>query len=148
MRQDKAEALGIRTLADLSAYAPRMKIGGDYEFFSRPEWASVVKTYGLRFAVQRSYQPTFMYRAVNDGDVDVISAFSSDGRIAQYNLKLLTDPGSALPPYDAVMLVSPKRAPDAKLIAALKPLIGRIDLATMQRANLMVDHDKRTPEDV
>ena len=148
MRRDKAKALGIETLADLAAYAPRMKIGGDYEFFSRPEWASIVKTYGMHFAVQRSYQPTFMYRALSDGDVDVISAFSSDGRIAEYHLKLLSDPKSALPPYDAVLLLSPKRAQDAKFFAALKPLAGRIDLTTMQRANLMVDRDKRTPEDV
>jgi osmoprotectant transport system permease protein len=147
IRTDRARALHIASLADLAAQAPRMKIGGDYEFFSRPEWASVVKTYGLHFAVQRSYQPTFMYRALNDGDVDVIAAFSSDGRIAQYRLTLLTDPKSALPPYDAVLLVSPKRARDAGLVRALKPLIGAIDLATMQHANLMVDAEKRTPEE-
>lgn len=49
-----------------------------------------------------------MYRAAANGDVDVISAFSSDGRIAQYGLKILTDPRHALPPYDAVLLVPPK----------------------------------------
>ena len=130
-----------------AGYASRMKIGGDYEFFSRPEWASVVKTYGLHFAVQRSYQPTFMYRALKDGDVDVIAAFSSDGRIVQYNLALLVDPKAALPPYDAVLLVSPKRAKDTKFVDALKPLIGHIDLSAMQRANLMVDGEKRTPEE-
>jgi osmoprotectant transport system permease protein len=148
MRRDRARALGIATLADLAAYAPRLKIGGDYEFFSRPEWASVAKAYGIRFAVQRSYQPTFMYKALNDGDVDVIAAFSSDGRIAQYGLTLLGDPRSALPPYDAVLLVSPKRAHDARFIAALGPLVGRIGLPLMQRANLMVDGEKRTPEEV
>ena len=47
-----------------------------------------------------------MYRAVGSGDVDVISAFSSDGRIAQFGLKLLSDPKGALPPYDAVLLVT------------------------------------------
>ena len=98
--------------------------------------------------MQRSYQPTFLYRAVNDGDVDVIAGFSSDGRIAQYGLTLLSDPKSALPPYDAVLLVSPKPAHDARLTAALKPLVGKIDLPLMQRANLMVDRDKRTPENV
>ncbi len=42
----------------------------------------------------------------------------------------------------------PRHAGDDKLLAALKPLIGAIDLSTMQRANLMVDRpdDKRTPE--
>lgn len=148
MRRDRAQALGVHSLADLAGHAPEMKIGGDYEFFSRPEWTSVLKAYGLHFAVQRSYQPTFMYRALNDGDVDVIAAFSSDGRIAQYNLILLADPKFALPPYDAVLLVSAKQARNAKLIAALKPLVGKLDLSLMQRANLMVDSDKRTPDDV
>ncbi|MEI9931012.1 MAG: ABC transporter permease/substrate-binding protein [Rhizomicrobium sp.] len=148
MRRDRAKALGIETLADLAAYAPRLKIGGDYEIFSRPEWRAVVKTYGLNFALQRQYQANFMYSAVVDGDIDVISAFSSDGRIAKYDLKLLGDPKQALPPYDAVLLISPKHAHDEKLLAALRPLIGTIDLGTMQRANLMVDRadDKRTPE--
>jgi osmoprotectant transport system permease protein len=146
MRSDRAAALHIATLADLTAYAPRMKIGGDYEFFSRPEWASVVKTYGVHFAVQRTYQPTFMYRALNDGDVDAIAAFSSDGRIAQFGLKLLGDPKSALPPYDAVLLVSPRRAHDTVFLAALKPLLGKISLDRMQHANLLVDQEKQTPE--
>jgi len=149
MRRDRAEALGIATLADLARHSAAMKIGGDYEFFERPEWRAVKKAYGIDFATQRTYQPTFLYRAVNDGDVDVIAAFSSDGRIAQYGLKLIADPRQALPPYDAVLLVSPRHAGDEKLLSALRPLIGAIDLKHMQQANLMVDRpdDKKTPEE-
>jgi osmoprotectant transport system permease protein len=149
MRSDRAKALGIETLSDLAAYAPRLKIGGDFEFFSRPEWNAVVKAYGMHFALQRQYQANFMYRALVDGDVDVIAAFSSDGRIAQYGLKLIGDPKQALPPYDAVLLVSPRHAHDDRFLVALKPLLGSIDLATMQKANLMVDRsdDKKTPEE-
>jgi osmoprotectant transport system permease protein len=142
MRRDRAKALGIETLADLAAHAPQLKIGGDFEIFSRPEWNGVVKAYGLRFAVRRQYQANFMYGAVANGDVDVISAFSSDGRIAQYDLKILGDPKHALPPYDAVLLVSPRYAHDERFLAALRPLVGAIGLAPMQRANLMVDRDK------
>src|SRR5690606_36987963 len=79
MRRDRAEALGVRTIADLAGPAPRLAIGSDYEFFARPEWASVRDGYGLRFGRMREFQSTFMYRALADGDVDVISAFSSDG---------------------------------------------------------------------
>ena len=148
MRRDRADALGIRSLTDLSRYAPQLKIGGDYEIFSRPEWRAVRRAYGLTFAVERQYQANFLYRAVVSGDVDVISAFSSDGRIREYNLKLLGDPKAALPPYDAVLLVSKAHAGDVALLAALKPLVGAIDLDAMQRANLMVDTDKLTPEAV
>ncbi len=150
MRRDKADALHISTLTDLAPYAAQMKIGGDFEIFSRPEWRSVERVYGLKFALERQYQANFMYRALVSGDVDVISAFSSDGRIAQYGLKLLGDPKGALPPYDAVLLVSPAHAQDARLMHALAPLLGAISLPAMQRANLMVDRDvdKRSPQDV
>lgn len=147
MRRDKADALGIKTLADLAAHARDMKIGGDFEIFSRPEWRAVVAAYGLKFGTQRQYQANLMYNALVSGDVDVISAFSSDGRIAQYDLKVLGDPKGALPPYDAILLVSPGHANDKVMIDALKPLLGAIDLKTMQEANLMVDRpdDKKSP---
>jgi osmoprotectant transport system permease protein len=147
MRRDRAEALHINSLADLAAMSPRLKMGGDFEIFTRPEWRNVIRAYGLRFGGLRQYQPNFLYRAVTGGDVDVISAFSSDGRIAQYGLKILSDPKGALPPYDAVLLLGPAHAQDTALIAALKPLVGSIPLDVMQQANLMVDRDinKQTP---
>ena len=49
-----------------------------------------------------------MYRALADGEADVISAFSSDGRIAADDLVVLDDPKHAIPPYDAVVLISPR----------------------------------------
>jgi osmoprotectant transport system permease protein len=149
MRRPRAEALGLRTLDDLAAAAPRLVLGADLEFLTRPEWRAVRERYGLRFAEQRSYSPTFMYRAVADGSVDVITAFSSDGRVAALDLVTLADPRRALPSYDAVLLVAPGHARDRRLIGALRPLLGAIPVARMRRANLMVDRDadKRTPDE-
>ena len=105
--------------------------------------------YGLNFRAQRSYTPTFMYRAIDSGDADVITAFSSDGRIAAQGLTVLADPKHALPSYDAVLLISPKRANDALLARALRPLVGKITVEHMREANLMVDRDtdKATPRE-
>src|SRR5205085_12135194 len=80
MRPDRAAALRVATLEDVAREAPRLKLGSDLEFLSRPEWKAVESAYRFRFGSQRSYQPTFMYRALASGDADVISAFSSDGR--------------------------------------------------------------------
>ena len=63
-RAPRAQALGIRSLADLAGRAPSLSIAGDYEFFGRPEWAAVRKTYGLTFREQRQMQPDFMYQAL------------------------------------------------------------------------------------
>ena len=80
-------------------------------------------------------------------DTDVDTAFSSDGRIAALDLVVLADPRRALPAYEALILVSPGRAGDARFTEALAPLVGRIDVDRMRRANLLVDRDsdKRTP---
>lgn len=147
MRRDRAAALGILSLDDLARSAGRLTLGADLEFLSRPEWRALQAAYGLRFEAQRSYSPTFMYRAVGDGSADVITAFSSDGRIAAQDLVTLADPRRALPSYDALLLVSPARAADTRFTMALRPLIGAIPVARMRQANLMVDRDsdKRTP---
>jgi osmoprotectant transport system permease protein len=147
MRSDRASALRIASIADLAREAPRLSLGSDLEFLSRPEWKAVEAAYGLRFRARRNYQPTFMYRALMGGEADVISAFSSDGRIAADRLVVLADPKGAIPPYDAVVLVSPKRAHDGRLLAALRPLIGKIPVEAMREANYSVDRDrdKQTP---
>jgi osmoprotectant transport system permease protein len=132
----RAEALGIHSIADLGPHAAEMSMAADYEFFSRPEWAGLQKAYGLTFRAQRQMQPDFMYAAVAAGEVDVIAGYTSDGLIAKYDLVVLEDNKHAIPPYDAIVLLAPKRADDQALRAALQPLLGKIDIATMREANL------------
>ena len=131
----RAGALGIRSLEDLARHAPTLSIAGDYEFFGRPEWKAIRETYGLAFRQQRQMQAEFMYPAVAAGEIDIISAYTSDGRVAQFDLQVLDDPRRAIPPYDAILLVSPKRANDKVFLDALRPLVDAIDVETMRAAN-------------
>ena len=148
MRGDDARRRGIATLDDLVASAPTLRFGADLEFLDRAEWAAIRRAYPLRFAAATPYSPTFMYRALQSRRADVISAFSSDGRIAADRLTILTDPKQAIPGYDAIMLLAPARRHDAPFAAALRPLVSRIDVARMREANYRVDRDrdKQTPE--
>ena len=136
MPRARAEALGIRSIADLASHAPAMSIAADYEFFSRPEWAGLREAYGLKFRAQRQMQPDFMYAAAASGEVDVIAGYTSDGLIAKYDLVVLDDVRHAIPPYDAIVLIAPKRTGDQALQEALQPLLGRIDISDMRAANL------------
>src|SRR3954468_5497181 len=144
MPRRRAQASGIRSIADLASHAGSMSIAGDYEFFSRPEWAGLQKAYSLSFRAQRQMQPDFMYAAVASGEVDVIAGYTSDGLIAKYDLVVLDDSRHAIPPYDAIVLVAPKRADDQALRAALTPLLGRIDIAVMREANLRASGNDAT----
>lgn len=148
VRGGDAERLGLETIDDLARASPRLAFGGDLEFLERPEWAALKRAYPLNFRQARTYSPTFMYRALESRQVDAISAFSSDGRIAAMNLKVLADTKGAIPRYDAILLAAPSIADDARAVAALRPLLGAIPVELMQQANYRVDRPdaKESPE--
>lgn len=147
MRGADARRRGIATLADLAAAAPGLTLGADLEFLDRPEWAGVRDAYGLSFGQRKSFSPGFLYDALASGQADVVSAFSSDGRIAADKLVLLTDPRHALPAYDAILLVSPARTRDGRFVDALSPLVGRIAVEAMREANYSVDRADAAKQD-
>jgi osmoprotectant transport system permease protein len=143
MRADVAQAKGIETIDDLAAQDSEIVMGSDYEFFSRPEWYALREAYNLELKEQKSFDPALMYSAAADGEVDVITAFSTDGRIIAYDLTILDDTRHAFPPYDAIVLVSPEASEDAAFMNALRPLDGAISDEAMREANKLVDVDKR-----
>ena len=149
MRAAQARQLGVARISQLAAYAPRLEIGGDYEFFQRPEWKTLQRVYGLAFAAQRSMDSSLMYQAVAQGEVDVITAFSTDGRIAAQDITLLEDDRGAIPPYDAIVMVGARLASEQpEAVAALAGLAGTIDADHMRRMNLAVDQGGRSPAEV
>jgi osmoprotectant transport system permease protein len=146
VRRETATRLGLHSVGDLAPHAKALALGADYEFLSRREWTAVRTAYGLGFGRTASFDPALLYEAVARGEVDVISAFSSDGRIAAYDLVVLDDPAAALPSYDAMLLLGPRVASDARVLCALAPLRGALPVELMRRANLQVDHDHVTPK--
>src|SRR4030095_15761828 len=140
----RARALGIATFTDLARHAPDLELGAECEFLRAP-----ARAYGFAFRATRSMDPSLMYAAAAAGEVDVISAFSTDGRIAAFDLTVLTDERGVIPPYDAVVLVGPRLAREQPaLVARLARLEGAIDATTMRRMNAAVDQDGRPPANV
>ncbi len=150
LRRADAERLGVKKISQLVPHMSSLRMGGDYELFQRPEWRSIERAYGgAPFKERRSMDPSLMYEAAKTGQVDVISAFSSDGRIVAYDLLVLEDDRRAIPPYDAIMLVSARIAKEhPEVITALRGLRGAIDDDRMRRMNAAVDRDKESPENV
>jgi osmoprotectant transport system permease protein len=144
IRDEDARRQNIRTIADLVPRSAEWILGGDYELFSRPEWARVQQDYGLQFRDLRSFDPTLMYQAVRDKQVGAIVAFSTDGRLIAYDLRVLDDPLESFPPYDAVILLSPKAARDPRILEALQPLVESVPDERMRRANMIVDVERNS----
>jgi osmoprotectant transport system permease protein len=146
MPEARARELGVERLSDLAPHAPALAVGGDFELFHRNEWQSVLRTYGLAFREQRVMDPSLMYEAARTGAVDLVAAYSTDGRIDAYDLTVLEDDRSAIPPYDAIVLASPRLVRDAPdVVDALRDLEGLISAGAMRRANAAVDQGGQSP---
>ncbi|MGK7393073.1 MAG: ABC transporter permease/substrate-binding protein [Candidatus Cyclobacteriaceae bacterium M3_2C_046] len=97
----------------------------------------------------REMEISLMYQALKNGKVDVISGFSTDGRIEAYQLKPLADDKNYFPPYQAAPLAREEllnKYPELKEI--FSQLHQQISDQEMIRMNYRVDHDKISPYQV
>ena len=84
--------------------------------------------------------PAVKYRALADGDVDIIDAYSTDGLLARYPLTVLDDDRHVFPPYDAAAMVRGALAREQPAaVAALTELSGRSDVTRMRAWNARVE---------
>lgn len=140
--RETAEKYGLATIGDLAGLD--LSIASDPEFFGRSEWTRTRDAYGLQTLQTRSMDSAFMYDAVRNGEVGVITAYTTDARIDAFDLVLLEDTRSILPPYDAFILLSPQASENAVLLNALEPLQGAIDTQLMREANGKVDISRQS----
>jgi osmoprotectant transport system substrate-binding protein len=150
VRGEDSRRLGLKTISDLAPHSRTMKAGFGYEFLNRQDgYPGLARAYGLALAETRVMDLGLTYRALHDGQVDVIAGNSTDGVIARLGLVQLDDDRRYFPPYQAAPVV--RRAAlqrEARLLAALQALGGTIDAPAMRRMNEEVDGLKRPVADV
>jgi osmoprotectant transport system permease protein len=145
VRRETADSLQLRSLGDLARHAASLTLASDYEFLSREEWRSVERAYGLSFREKRTMDPSLLYQAIAARQVDVVTAYTSDGRIDALGLVVLEDSKGAIPPYDAVVLAGSRIARDSPdVLAAVASLSGRIDASRMRALNRRVDESGKS----
>jgi osmoprotectant transport system permease protein len=127
----------------------RLRAGMNPEFIGREDgYYRFAEVYGMEFNTV-FLSSALMYKALREQFVDVIFGYSTDGRIAAYDLVLLKDDKNAFPPYYCAPII--RRAVSEQhpeVVEALNLLAGRIDNDKMSSLNYQVDFEKRSPEDV
>jgi osmoprotectant transport system permease protein len=151
MKRAPAESKGIRRISDLAPHAASLRVGLFGEFLEREDgMTGLVRAYGLRFGVPpREMDLGLLYRALDEGKVDLVVGSATDGLIAALDLVVLEDDRHYFPPYDAVPVMNESsllRHPG--LLEAVDSLAGRIDEKAMRRMNYAVDGEHRRPADV
>jgi osmoprotectant transport system substrate-binding protein len=150
VRGDDARRLGLRTISDAVKTAPDpeqgWRLGVGYEFESRPDGLPGLEaTYGLKFAGSpRTMDLGLLYRALGNGQVDMVAGNSTDGPIRALGFVVLEDDKDYFPPYEAVPLVrfdSLKRHPGIQV--AMDRLAGKVSADEVRRMNYAVDSEHR-----
>lgn len=81
MRKEKAEALGVRTISQLVPHAADLSAGFSIEFMNREDgWPGLGPYYSLDFGRVRALEHGLAYEAIASGAIDLIDAYSTDGK--------------------------------------------------------------------
>lgn len=138
----------LNTVSDLKKIASELNMGVDNSWMNRKGdgYKGFIKEYGFDFGETYPMQIGLVYQALQSGKMDVVLAYSTDGRIKSFDLKTLEDDLKFFPPYDSSPVIRNevlKKHPE--LDAVLKTLVGKIDTETMTELNYQADVKKKEP---
>ncbi|MEW9502551.1 ABC transporter substrate-binding protein [Jeotgalibacillus marinus] len=135
------------TYSGLAQISDQLSFGAPHAFYERQGdgYEALVAAYGFDFAATESFDSNILYNAVQSGEVDVITAFTTDGRIERFNLQTTEDDLGFFPNYDAAPVIR-QEVLDIypKLEELINGLAGQISEQEMQEMNAKVDIDGET----
>jgi len=151
MLADRADELEIADLSDLAEKSGNLTIGIEENFQSRPldGFQPMTRRYGMSFGSVSVVTPDNrpdLYDMLLAGSVDVIEVFTTDGQLADYDVRVLEDDLDFFPVYQAAPLMradAVERHPE--LTTVVESLAGKLDEETMQELNRRVDLQGQSP---
>lgn len=142
VRTADAKSLSAPTLS--AAAAREWRLGVGYEFLTRADGlVRLNDTYHLRWRGDaKTMDLGLLYQALDQSQVDMAAANSTDGLLTSSRFAVLGDDRHAFPPYQACFVVRTAAiSKDPRIGTALAELSGKLDEKTMRDLNRRVDQD-------
>ncbi len=136
----------LATLSDAARAIAPWTLGVGYEFEQRADGlAALNKAYGIKWAGQpKTMDLGLLYKALEQGQVTMIAANSTDGMLSKLDVKMLADDKRAFPPYQVCIVARQDALNDVPgLREALAELSGKLDNQRMRRLNYEVDGEHK-----
>lgn len=149
VKRQFAKDNNLKNISDLRAIQSQLKGGFTLEFIDRKDgYKGLESKYGLKFDV-KSLEPALRYQAINNGDVNVVDAYSTDSELAQYDLVILKDDKKLFPPYQGAPLMTEETLEKyPELEGILNKLAGKISEEDMSKMNYEVNVKNKSAADV
>lgn len=150
VRREIAERYGLETYSDLRAVAGRLVFGAEYDFFEREDgYDALCQTYGLTFQSTMDLDIGLKYQAVNQGKIDVMVVFTTDGQLSAADVVVLEDDLHFYPSYLCGNVIrSEALEAHPELYGVFDLLTGLISDDDMARMNYEVEAEGKEPREV
>jgi len=156
MRRDDAAQKKIKTLSDLSAYVKanpgKVRFGTNDEFYARPDGYKPLQIkYDFQFPEDKIIKmaPGLLYKALQDGELEIAMGFATDGRIKGMNLVILEDDLNYFPVYNPAPVVKKEIAAKyPELEKIFSELSAKLDTQSMTDLNYAVDGEHKPVKEV
>ncbi|MFA9398163.1 MAG: glycine betaine ABC transporter substrate-binding protein [Clostridiaceae bacterium] len=141
IRQDTADEYNLETYSDLAGVSDKLTMGCTLEFTDRDDGLlGLEKAYNMDFKAVKPIDGGLRYTAMESKSSDIMDAFSTDGLLLKYKLKVLEDDKNFFPPYYPCPVIrndTLKKYPE--LQGVLEKLDGLISNEEMMQMNYNVD---------
>lgn len=151
LKEEKAAELNVETFSDLVPLMSDLVVGSDAQFFERKDgYEGMAELYGMDgFKDHKEMDIGLAFAALDEGEIDVLVGYATDGRIPALNLVSLEDDKKYFPPYYAAPILKEElleQYPD--IGETLNMLAGEIDEKTMSELNSKMDNDQLDERDI
>ena len=150
VRREIAEQYGLHTYSDLSAVADQLVFGAEYDFFEREDgYDALCDTYGLNFKTTMDMDIGLKYQAINQGQIDVMVIFTTDGQLSASDVVVLEDDKQFYPSYLCGNVIRNEVLEEhPELEDVFQKLTGIISDSDMAEMNYAVETEGKEPRDV
>src|SRR5690625_1224449 len=150
MKETLAKEEGIENISDLAKIEDDLTAGFTLEFSDREDgYLGIQSLYGIEFGEVVTMEPKLRYTAIENGDIDLLDAYSTDSELESYELAVLNDDESLFPPYEGAPLLREETLDDhPELEEILNQLAGKVTDDEMREMNYLVNVEEESPKDV
>lgn len=150
VRREIADQYGLRTYSDLAEVADTLTFGAEYDFYEREDgYDALCHTYGLQFKDTRDMDIGLKYDAINQGEIDVMNMFTTDGQLSVSDVTVLEDDKGLYPSYNCGFVVRNDLLEEhPELQAVFDKMAGLITDREMADMNHQVEAEGKEPEEV
>ena len=106
IKKELAEEKDINALSDLGNYANELILGTDNSWIERDNdgYEGFKDTYGYAFKDASGMDASLMYKGIDSGEIDVVTAYTVDPQLIEYDLEVIEDDEEFFPPYEGSLV--------------------------------------------